>query len=139
MNDSSDVHDPNPNHGDTAMKCRKKEQPSIANYISILKIAVETPGRTYNKKEFIKALGNVKVQLNDKDVEERAKRKMEQACTEDKGAMTSLIDELFENVSRNPGEGTDRQPINLNVVQTGKDIMNIGTDNREESFNEDGI
>ena len=38
----------------------------------------ETPGRKYDRKEFIKALGKVEVKLDDEDEEARAKRRMEQ-------------------------------------------------------------
>ena len=138
LNDSSVVQDPNQNHSHIALKCQKKEQLAIANYILILNMAIETPGRTYNKKEFIKALGKVKVQLNNKDEEERGRRRMEQACTEDEGVMASLIDDLFDNVSHNPDKGAEMQPINLNVEQSGEDIINIGADDDVRNGNDDG-
>ena len=78
MNNSSSVHDPNRNRNDTAVKCRSKETLAIANYISVLEMAKEIPGRKYNKKAFITALAKVNVRLDDEDEDARAKQRMEQ-------------------------------------------------------------
>ena len=86
----------------------------------------EMPSRKYNKKDCIEALSKVKVVLKDEDEDERVRRRMEQARTEDEGALASLIDELFENASRNASDGPRSAPIDLNVSQTGEDIANIG-------------
>ena len=94
-------------------------------------MAEETPGKKYNKKDFIQALSKIEVVLEDKDEDERARRRMEQACTEDEGALASLIDELFDNASRNANDGPRSTPIDLDVSQTGKDIANIGASNDE--------
>ena len=61
----------------------------------MLEIGVEKPGRKYCKKEFVRALAKVEIRLEDKDEEARAQRMMEEARSEDKGVMPTIIDELF--------------------------------------------
>ena len=67
MNDSSSVHDPNKNRTDTAVKCKAKEKLAIANYISILQMNKEIPGRKYSKKAFMDSLAKVDANLDDED------------------------------------------------------------------------
>ena len=96
LNDSSEVHDPNNNCQDTALKCHAKEKLAIVNYINILSMTTETPGCKYDKKEFISALSKVEVKLDYEDKKERAKRRMEQARSEDEGTMAAIIDKIFK-------------------------------------------
>ena len=66
-NKASDDLDPTNNRSCTAVNCRAKEHLAIANYLNILELAVEIPGRKYSKKECIEALAKVEVRLADKD------------------------------------------------------------------------
>ena len=104
LNDASASHDPNNNRSNTAIKCRQLEKLCIANYCNILGLCKEIPGRKYDKNEFIKALSKVEVILKDEDKDAKAKQRVEQACTEEEGAMADLIDELFENANRSTEE-----------------------------------
>ena len=54
-------------------------------------------------------------------------------------ALASLIDELFENASRNANDGPRDAPIDLNVIQTGEDIDNIGVSIKEQDETEDVV
>ena len=57
----SDDIDPTNNKSNTAVNCRAKEHLTIANYLNVLEIGIEKPGRKYSKKEFIRALGKVDI------------------------------------------------------------------------------
>ena len=57
---------------------------------------------------------------------------MEQARSEDEGALAALIDELFDNASRNANEEPRNAQIDLDVTQTGEDIANIGVSDEDE-------
>ena len=71
MSMSDDV-DPCNNRSNTAINCRAKEHLAIANYLRILDVGIEKPGRKYDKAEFINGLRKVEIRLEDKDEEARA-------------------------------------------------------------------
>ena len=73
--------------------------------MSILEMITKIPGRKYNEDTFIAALGKIEVKLDDEDEEARAKQQMEQARTEDEGAMVAIIDKLFKNANRSGDDG----------------------------------
>ena len=124
LNDSSEVHDPNRNRQATALKCRAKEKLAIANYIKILSMTTETPGRKYDKKAFITALSKVEVTLDDEDENERAKRRMEQARSEDEGTMAAIIDEIFENANRPVENNNSNTEIDMSINNGGEFVVN---------------
>ena len=55
----SDDIDPSNNRSNTAINCRAKEHLAIKNYLKILKVGIEKPGRKYSKTEFIEAFRKV--------------------------------------------------------------------------------
>ena len=122
LNDSSEVHDPHCNQNNSAIKCRAKEKLAIANYISILSMTKETSGRKYDRKDFIDALGKVEVKLDDKDEEARAKRRMEQARSEDEGTMAAIINEIFDTANR-PADADDSNTEIYITFNSGGDLI----------------
>ena len=121
------------NRSNTAINCRAKEHLAIANYLHILEIGIKKPGRKYNKNEFIEALVKVEICLEDEDKEARARRRMEEAHSEDKGIMASIIDELFSNAERSPDDNNHRNGnINLSVELDATNIAHDGEDVEEE-------
>ena len=129
----SDDLDPSNNRSNTAINCRAKEHLAIANYLHILGIGIEKPGRKYSKKEFIDALSKVEIRLEDKDEEARARRRMEEARSKDKGIMASIIDELFSNAERSPNDGNSpNRNVDLSVELDAANIARDGEDIKEE-------
>ena len=63
----SAAHDLNCYQADTAIKCRRLEKHCIANYCNILNLCKEIPGHKYDRKKFIKVLGEVDVVFKDED------------------------------------------------------------------------
>ena len=80
----------------SAIKCREKEHLAIAEYMQLLNVSNERPGRKYVRKEFIEALGKVTTKMEDESEEERSKRKMREAMTEEEKVMSEVIDEIYE-------------------------------------------
>ena len=103
----------------TAVKCRMLEHLAIANYLQKLEVATETPGRRYNKETFLSALESVEVQLNEEGEEERAQRRIDEARTEDEGAMANLLDGLFNSNTEGNDDGNtmSNQHTEINFEQ----------------------
>ena len=111
------------------INCRAKEHLAIVNYLNILELAIEIPGRKFSKKEYLEALAKVEVRLADEDEDARARRRMEEARSEDEGVMASIIDELFDTAERNNDDNnTQRSHIDLSVEL---DAANIARDGEE--------
>ena len=64
----------------------------------------------------------VEVILKDQDKDAKAKQRMEQACTEEEGAMADLIDELFESTNRSAEEFQNEATISLELDMSGDGI-----------------
>ena len=137
-NSLSDGVDPTNNCSQTAVNCRAKEHLAIVNYLNILELAVEIPGRKYSKKECLEALGKVEVRLADKDEDARARRRMEEACLEDEGVMASIIDKLFDNAERNHDDNsTQRSHVDLSVKLDAANIARDGEERDEDNDDDD--
>ena len=117
---------------------RQLEKLCIANYCDILCLCKDIPGRKYDTNEFIKTLSKVEVILKDKDKDAKAKRRMEQACTEEEGTMADLIDELFESANRSAEESQNEATISLEFDMSGDDIASGRTrDEFEDIIHDD--
>ena len=132
----SDDIDPANNRSNTAVNCRAKEHLAIANYLQILEVGIEKPGRKYCKKEFLEALEKVQIRLDDEDEEARARRRMEEARSEDEGVMATIIDELFDSHQRNDEEeGTNSSHVDLSVELDAANIARDGEEVQDEDEN----
>ena len=97
----------------------------------------ETPGRQYDRKEFIDdALGKVEVKLDDKDEEARAKPRMEQAWSEDEGTMAAIIDKMFDNANQPADADNSNTRIDM-TFNSGSDFVVNGGINQGRVTNED--
>ena len=135
FNGMSDGLDPNNHRSKTTVNCRAKEHQAIANYLNILELAKEIPGRKYSKRECIEALGKVEVRLAEEDEDARARRRMEEARSEDEGVMAMIIDELFDNAEKNKDDSNSERPhLDLSVEL---DAANIARDGEEREHHDE--
>ena len=120
------------------MNYRAKEHLAIVNYLNILQLAVEIPGRKYSKKECVETLGKVEGRLADKDEDARVQRRMEEARSEVEGVMASIIDKLFDNAERNhDNNNAQRSHVDLSFELDAANIAHDGKERDDDDDNED--
>jgi hypothetical protein len=90
-----------PNRKGTIIPNRAKEHHAIAEYMYLLQMVVEIPGRQYCKKHMWKTLSNITTELDDKSQDEINEMLIEQlAMTEEEKLLNEMTDEIFEEQGR---------------------------------------
>ena len=77
--------------------------------------------------------------MADKDKDERAQRRMDEACSEDEVVMASIIDEFFDNAERNHDDNNSlRSHIDLSVELDAANIARDGEERDDDDADAEG-
>ena len=109
---------------------------AIAEFISLNKMVVETPGRKYSQDAMYRSFSSMTTNLSDESESEKSTRWMDKVVTEEEQELTSLVQEVFDSQKH----GTDdRKEDNdqSTVDETVLDFEEIGNDEDDEDHDED--
>jgi|AntRauTorckE5430_2_1112549.scaffolds.fasta_scaffold09436_2 hypothetical protein len=115
---------------------RLQEHLAIAEFISLNKMVVETPGRKYSQDAMYLSLSSITTNLSDESESEKSTRWMDKVVTEEEQELTSLVQEVFD--SQRHGTNDRKEDNDQSTAdETVLDFDEIGNDEDDEDHDED--
>jgi hypothetical protein len=119
------------NRKKTSEPKRLQEHLAIAEFISLNKMVVETPGRKYSQDAMYLSFSSMTTNLSDESESEKSTRWMDKVVTEEEKELTSLVQEVFD--SQKHGKNDRKEDNDQSTAdETVLDFEEIGNDEDDE-------